>query len=1814
MMNESDWETLRQFSQSSAWRATPFLVLGASDECEEKWYSSDPVTKPSDYDQFDYRELCALKGMGTVRLRKIHNILSMLVGDDDFGESDWETLRRFSQGAAWRATPFLVLGASDECEEKWYASDPVTKPSDYDQFDYGELCALRGMGTVRLRKIHNILSMLVGDEDLGHSSKIEAREPSVPVGVPQNWPIALIPLSARSRKIFNQAEVVTVGDLVDAFLDNGLFSNLQAGGIGKKTIEQIEKLRMDLTIRELRNLREWFPLSEKGDELSLGVALAKVTEELSEEDAKVLKPRLLDGKTLEEAAQVGGKTRERVRQIESNYLASLRLLLEQFPENKKELFEAWRRSADLGEALGPDWSEVTLALHGIAACFKSSDEGKAFKAETTEKTNFLLSEVEKQSEYWLGELNLEDFTAQLESMDFFHALVTEVRKKSKYEYDPESKALRPTGVSLKKAAVAYLSCAEGPCEAKDLLNYLKTVSPFSGPASISELRNAYWNRWKNEAGFEGFEVRFPNLHAGRPSQNPDFSHIAPALGDSNNEEEETHEEVYHESPGSFENDDEFSAVSFQDDPDEETDDEPFLPLEISPERERLRELNAKILGLRSEVDGEALLGLLPVEEFEQEELLSSLKEEASGDHRRLRRYLELFPGATAYACSLIVSKWYEGGSCWPIFSREEGLAVPIVNAVQGPFTDRFKSVCKRTLDLSVPEEGESAGRVDALLTQAAIVKQWVPFLANAVRAAEREFILPDPEDEHGLEHFSAFLAEKVPQAQARLVRFLSGSSGVLLARALAVSVHRGNFENLPVHMREQMKNALENAGGSQMKGPFLRLGWVLDFSGKEIPRLFLVLPSQRGKITTDHTQWKVENDEVVEDRSSAVEEREVPAARGENKISLLNPNRGTDREWTFQGSLSSEEPFFVFDADTGRKRKKITFYQEGSTRRAKLPAGAYEILAHPDAQVITQDGTEVAGDDPWRIELEPREPPTEFVYDDKKWVFEAERKPGMRLNFPLGKELHTEAGRKIRYGDLLDCEIWVPQKNREETLEVSVKTLQSGQTLSERPFEVPLQFGETGFAFANLKVHLSVFLDEIPAGIHEVAVDYGTDSCRGTPYRFHYWKGLLYDGDGIFNCSDLPADFDSQTWRGLEASGTDLRYKQDRGGPVVQIICGGESDDLRKDGVFVSLNEKNGESRYLRSEDPPLAIQETDDRYLVFETSNPGKWLVSIRASEIDGERGFLDFTERRMSRKVRLGSVLAAYGQSGQIFQKARNEHLSGKPLFSYGKRVVGRKFKPRQSETDSSRFEVSFRFPMDEFEKIRIVGRNLLAERNEDEVIFESEEIGFAEYGKFWQNPQLGYLTLSMEERTERDEWKIVFSWPIGMPEPSLYFFEVLGKKEEGDEFEMLELDDHPYPSNARFFAGPNQLDPCSEEDGPWKRLLSAVRHYDQEFTEEAFLSQLSFEEFRPEEIERWFGRFRKLLLFKYHHFVWERVNWLQNAFFFFCRQAFKQDCTARKDAFARNAVLGLMERAEERESLSLISSLTFGQNPRILALPADAFVPVADQFSSDTPVESSYVALGKLNQTERISEALDFGSRIRDFTNLRPLGLFRGFANFTSASSGHEEFRGFDWDSILTNQHAQTQGEGEIAGSLSRFWEDVMEAESENNLFGSDTIPLSPHHCAVALKRLRRRVNRIQSGQIEGFLADQRSSLTRAHENGERIMEPIMKRKVGIPNFKDLRLPLSGLLTHSDTQTRELFEKAGHLLFLLAGWASLKGTKVLDQEEYEQKLSEWFGVSGETADDPLLARRICLLLSLGPEWFAFLRLLWEIVLRTR
>ena len=51
-----------------------------------------------------------------------------------------------------------------------------------------------------------------------------------------------------------------------------------------------------------------------------------------------------------------------------------------------------------------------------------------------------------------------------------------------------------------------------PCEAKNLLDYLKKVSPLTGPSVLSELAILIGIDGK-EVGFEDFEVLFPDLRS-----------------------------------------------------------------------------------------------------------------------------------------------------------------------------------------------------------------------------------------------------------------------------------------------------------------------------------------------------------------------------------------------------------------------------------------------------------------------------------------------------------------------------------------------------------------------------------------------------------------------------------------------------------------------------------------------------------------------------------------------------------------------------------------------------------------------------------------------------------------------------------------------------------------------------------------------------------------------------------------------------------------------------------------------------------------------------------------------------------------------------------------------------------------------------------------------------------------------------------------------------------------------------------------------------------------------------------------------------
>ena len=77
--------------------------------------------------------------------------------------SEWENIRREIKGLPLADIPFSVLGAADNSPVKWFASDKTTTPNEYLRNDYDSLIAMRGMGRVRLNKIHKILTFHIGE-------------------------------------------------------------------------------------------------------------------------------------------------------------------------------------------------------------------------------------------------------------------------------------------------------------------------------------------------------------------------------------------------------------------------------------------------------------------------------------------------------------------------------------------------------------------------------------------------------------------------------------------------------------------------------------------------------------------------------------------------------------------------------------------------------------------------------------------------------------------------------------------------------------------------------------------------------------------------------------------------------------------------------------------------------------------------------------------------------------------------------------------------------------------------------------------------------------------------------------------------------------------------------------------------------------------------------------------------------------------------------------------------------------------------------------------------------------------------------------------------------------------------------------------------------------------------------------------------------------------------------------------------------------------------------------------------------------------
>jgi len=235
--------------------------------------------------------------------------------------------------------------------------------------DYRTLRACRGIGPKRYE------FLLAAIESPGFPAKNYGRQPQnmrevlKEWGVPETYPLSVMPLSTRCLSFCTRLGIHTLGELLQFVEPLTRYELYLKGNIGEKTVGEIHGMALAVASNNREEARRWLPLAEgAGKGLSLRVAIRQLVGLLDSQKRLMLVQRFVAGVTRKESGEVAGVTGARVQQVEKNFLDALGRLLDAYPEDKAAIFERGRRGTSPSEVLGlafsPD-AELFDAAHAV---------------------------------------------------------------------------------------------------------------------------------------------------------------------------------------------------------------------------------------------------------------------------------------------------------------------------------------------------------------------------------------------------------------------------------------------------------------------------------------------------------------------------------------------------------------------------------------------------------------------------------------------------------------------------------------------------------------------------------------------------------------------------------------------------------------------------------------------------------------------------------------------------------------------------------------------------------------------------------------------------------------------------------------------------------------------------------------------------------------------------------------------------------------------------------------------------------------------------------------------------------------------------------------------------------------------------------------------------------------------------------------------------------------------------------------------------------------------------------------------------------
>lgn len=1154
---------------------------------------------------------------------------------------------------------------------------------------------------------------------------------------------------------------------------------------------------------------------------------------------------------------------------------------------------------------------------------------------------------------------------------------------------------------------------------------------------------------------------------------------------------------------------------------------------------------------------ETLLGLLPVEEESQREILILVREEVDGDYRNLLRGLQLHPAVYSYACILVVSLQMTEGTCWPCFDAYNGLNLNISSngQAQAQIANNFHRACKW---LGLYSEWRSP--VETLTDQAGIILQWINPLANATKRIGQEFKFPAPEDITGLYFFAQKLAERIDPGQQRLRKFLKTPYGYRVAQSMASAVNNGEYNHLPVHMRGKIKDSLLECEANQLKEPYISLEQLNEHEDSQ-PRLILNIPRQSW--SSRNLYWEVLCEGGQLRRVSGLEGLIAPLASGSTEVRLCEDNR-VHTLYKFNEMPNLEEPIMLFDYNT-RKKIGTLLSKSGSNKLLELGTGEYEIWTLPGTKVSLGDNPpQELAENPVYLDLKEDSPKISFFINEGIWSIQADRKPRIKLEFDSGSQLMTVEKEKIYYSMPQLCELSIP--SNESTVFADVEFIASAKT---GEYFAQLEAKECpGIVSTDLSPQLIEFLDQLPPGIHSIKAYAGIANHRKKLCSFLYWKDLNYVSPGRFACSNIPHDYDQEIWVGLSLSsqGTSLLYQEDCGSNKVTVFADEKSIQLFKDGLFAELIN-GSRSEFIGKETQHYCTSYSDQRQMNFHTSTAGKWKLVVKGEKCPSPFTIHEFGPRSMTKQLCLATLPASYGNYGEIWAEATDGTTPRRRLLTFSRDVVADQIQFSQLKDENNqlppRCQASFVISDQGNREIRILVKDLFAEPGQSGETLEAfTSVGLSKSHSMEVDlPNIGVLGLSVDAESP-NESKVNLHWPVNSPKPSFYLLE-FETRANGRKWTQLALNDRGRKSNAvctLVAAAYNLREETAESF--WRSFVSGV------YNERIIYPETKSADLN---VRHWLDKLSQVLSNTYHGLIFKRLKWVSKAYQLLATSVIQNGSIEQKAALKEHSLENFSANlALPQSSFVKNAHLAFAQHPEILANR----VQVPSQKKDEESVTCQTL----------------------DFLNQDPFS--QGIDDLTTTSPSLDHMLG-----------SKQYGKIGYTPGIGIFWKMVEATDYQTIAMEEELRPLSPEHCSYALGQLHKRAFRLNTVEIAKNHTDDYFARVRQrfqHYTGHKsrfIADPI-KKITGVQSWTEMELPqLKG-----ESDFNHMIKQA---VFLLAGWVTLRANRHLSRREYLEGLGNWI-YENPSVKFWVISQDLSLLLTLAPEWFAYCRLFWHLTLK--